>query len=190
MCSFVNDLKAIFVFSKYGMEELVILVDEQDNELGVMPKMEAHLKGVLHRAFSVFLFNDNGELLLQKRASSKYHSPSLWTNTCCSHPRKNETIIAAAQRRLQEEMGISADLSVQFSFKYKAELDQGLIEHELDHVLIGTFNGKPELNAEEAEDWKYISTAELTKEIQKHPNQFTEWFKICLEQTLNSKVNF
>jgi len=189
LCSFVNDLKAIFVFSKYGMEELVILVDEQDNELGVMPKMEAHLKGVLHRAFSIFLFNDNGELLLQKRASSKYHSPSLWTNTCCSHPRKNETVIVAAQRRLQEEMGISADLSTQFSFIYKAELDQGLTEHELDYVLTGTFNGKPEPNEDEAEDWKYISIAKLTKDIQRHPNQFTEWFKICLEQTLNSKVN-
>ena len=173
-------------FQSLRMEEQVILVDEQDNEVGFMPKMEAHLKGVLHRAFSVFLFNDKGELLLQKRASSKYHSPSLWTNTCCSHPRKNETVLAAARRRLKEEMGISTNLKFKFSFIYKAELDQGLTEHELDHVLTGTFNGKPKLNSEEAEDWRYINTSDLTEEIKNNPNEFTEWFKICLAQTLSS----
>ncbi len=167
------------------MEEQVILVDENDVELGLMPKMEAHEKGVLHRAFSVFLFNEHGEMLLQKRASSKYHSPDLWTNTCCSHPRQNETVLEAAHRRLEEEMGISAELNQRFSFIYKAELDQGLTEHELDHVVTGNFSGEPILNPEEVGDWRYISKENLLKELENKPEQFTEWFKICVNQVLD-----
>ncbi len=167
------------------MKEQVILVDEKDQEIGLMEKMEAHQKGLLHRAFSVFLFNSQGDLLLQKRASSKYHSPSLWTNTCCSHPRKNESILDAASRRLQEEMGIQAELQKKFSFIYKAELDQGLTEHELDHVITGIFNEDPIINLDEVEDWKYISITELNLDIKLKPENYTEWFKICLNETLS-----
>lgn len=170
------------------MEEQVILVDPNDKELGVMDKMEAHEKGILHRAFSIFLFNDQDELLLQRRALTKYHSPGLWTNTCCSHPRKGETALQAAHRRLEEEMGISATLSPKFTFLYKAELDKGLTEHELDHVFMGTFNGAPELNKEEAEDWKYIAIPALEADVKERPEHYTEWFKICLEEVLNNQL--
>ena len=134
---------------------MVILVDENDNELGLMEKLKAHRKGVLHRAFSVFLLNNSNQLLLQKRALSKYHSPGLWTNTCCSHPRDNETIIEAANRRLAEEMGISSTMKPLLSFIYKAEFDNGLTEHELDHVVVGNFNGQPSINEDEVCDWKW-----------------------------------
>ena len=131
------------------IEEQVILVDENDTQIGLMPKMEAHEKALLHRAFSVFSFNDSGELLLQQRAADKYHSPLQWTNTCCSHQREGESNIEAGKRRLQEEMGFSCELSEVFSFIYKAPFDNGLTEHELDHVMIGKFNGVPEVNPEE-----------------------------------------
>jgi isopentenyl-diphosphate Delta-isomerase len=135
------------------MEE-VILVNKSDEVLGYMEKMEAHKRGLLHRAFSVFIFNNNGELLMQKRASDKYHSGGLWTNTCCSHPRKHESLSTAAQRRLKEEMGMEVSLSPKFHFIYKSSLDQGLIEHELDHVFFGNSDQTPVLNKAEAEDWK------------------------------------
>lgn len=160
--------------------EKVVLVDEQDNEIGTMEKMEAHEKALLHRAFSVFLFNDAGEMLIQKRASSKYHSGGLWTNTCCSHPRPDETSLNAAKRRLQEEMGISAEIEEIFSFLYRAELDKGLVEHEYDHVFFGKFNGEVQLNMEEAEDYSYVTMEKLEQDLIDHPELYTEWFKIAL----------
>jgi len=173
-------LISIFVL----MKEEVILVNENDHEIGLMEKIEAHEKGELHRAFSIFLFNDQNEFLLQKRASHKYHSPSLWTNTCCSHQRKGESTLEAAKRRLMEEMGITTQVEEKFTFIYRAELDQGLTEHELDHVLIGSFNGTPLFNTSEVEDYKYIGVTELLSDLKSHPERYTEWFKICLEQVI------
>jgi len=169
--------------------EYVVLVDELDNELGLMEKMEAHEKGLLHRAFSVFTFNDKGELLLQRRAFSKYHSGGLWSNTCCSHPRSGETAIDAAHRRLQEEMGFDCELTKVFDFIYKKELDQGLTEHELDHVFIGTYNGETKINPDEVHEVKSIPLDELSTDIVEHPEHYTEWFKICLAETLNHLRN-
>jgi len=166
--------------------EYVILVNEQDEAIGEMEKMEAHEKGLLHRAFSVFIFNDQNQLLLQKRASSKYHSGGLWTNSCCSHPRKNETIEEAGERRLSEEMGFTVPVKRLFSFIYKAELDQGLTEHELDHVLIGRYNDAPNLNPDEVEDWKYVNLNELSNHMKEHPEEYTEWFKIIFDRVRDS----
>ena len=159
-------------------KEIVILVDENDNELGLMEKMEAHQKGLLHRAFSVFLLNDSNQLLLQKRALDKYHSPGLWTNTCCSHPRKSEKVIDAANRRLFEEMGIKSELKPFTSFVYKAEFDNGLIEHEFDHVIVGSFVGQPMINQLEVCDWKWENLDLLKIDLNTNPNDYTEWFKI------------
>jgi isopentenyl-diphosphate Delta-isomerase len=164
------------------MEEQVILVDDRDRPVGVAEKMHAHRQGLLHRAFSIFVTNTQGELLLQKRASSKYHSGGLWTNTCCSHPRPEETTLAAANRRLKEEMGFSCDLCEIFSFTYRAELDRELVEHEFDHVLIGEFNGEPLLNPQEAEDYRWISIDALSTDIVAHPDRYTSWLKICIEK--------
>jgi isopentenyl-diphosphate Delta-isomerase len=164
------------------MEENVILVDEQDQVVGEMGKMEAHQKGLLHRAFSIFVFNDKGEMLLQKRASSKYHSGGLWTNTCCSHPRSSETTEQAAKRRLTEEMGFTCELKKTFSFIYRAELDKGLTEYELDHVFIGTFTENPTPNPEEVEDFKWISFNDLKQQVNSYPEEFTVWFKIIFEK--------
>jgi isopentenyl-diphosphate delta-isomerase len=165
-------------------KEFVILVDEQDQEIGLMEKMEAHEKGVLHRAFSVFVFNDLGQFLLQQRAFSKYHSGGLWTNTCCSHPRKGETVLEAATRRLQEEMGFVVPLETQFSFIYFRELDNDLIEHELDHVVFGKFNGNPAINTEEVASYKYVDKEQLIEDMKANPSNYTEWFKICFEEVL------
>tara|TARA_B100002052_G_scaffold240538_1_gene224813 strand:+ start:310 stop:828 length:519 start_codon:yes stop_codon:yes gene_type:complete len=162
-------------------KENVVLVDKNDNQIGLMPKMEAHLKGILHRAFSVFLVNSQNQILLQKRSANKYHSGGLWTNTCCSHPRDGENIIDAGKRRLFEEMGIKTDLKVAFNFTYKAELENGLIEHEYDHVLIGEFNDSPILNKDEAEDWKWISIEEVGKDIIENEKDYTVWFVIAFE---------
>lgn len=164
------------------MEEQVILVDDRDHPIGVAEKMLAHREGLLHRAFSIFVTNAQGELLLQKRASSKYHSGGLWTNTCCSHPRPEETIQAAARRRLQEEMGFSCQLREIFSFTYRAELDLELSEHEFDHVFWGEFNGEPILNPEEAEDFRWIGINNLRADIQAYPDHYTSWLKICFEK--------
>jgi isopentenyl-diphosphate Delta-isomerase len=161
--------------------EQVILVDELDNEIGLMEKLEAHQKGVLHRAFSVMLFNSKGELLVQKRSVNKYHSGGLWTNTCCSHPRPGETIEAAAQRRLMEELHIDITVSSSHSFIYKAELDNGLTEHEFDHVLSGLFDGKPTMNTAEVEDWRFTSLEKLKLEVNDNPAGFTPWFKLILK---------
>ena len=164
-------------------EEKVILVNEKDIEQGTMNKMEAHEKGKLHRAFSVFLFNDKGELLMQKRASGKYHSPELWTNTCCSHPRPNEDLKSAGLRRLYEEMGIKdAEIKKEFSFIYKEDVGQGLTEHEYDHIFFGIYSGEPKINEHEVCEWKYISLDQLKQEIQINPANYTIWFKILFDK--------
>ena len=164
--------------------ENVILVDENDQPLGQMEKLKAHEQGLLHRAFSVFLFNKKGELLLQKRAKAKYHSGGLWTNTCCSHPRVDEDLLAAVSRRLDEEMGVKANVEEVFSFIYKAVLDKGLTEHELDHVFFGRFEGEPTINLQEVEDFKYISKTDLVTDLDQNPEQYTEWFKIAMPEVV------
>ncbi|MEY3238261.1 MAG: hypothetical protein RI883_2362 [Bacteroidota bacterium] len=163
-----------------NQEIKVCLVDHHDNEIGQMEKLEAHQKGLLHRAFSVLIFNDKQELLLQRRAFGKYHSEGLWTNTCCSHPMPGESNITAAHRRLREEMGFDCELKELFHFIYKAELDNNLVEHELDHVLIGYSSDDPILNKEEAIDFKWLSMDQLKKEIIEHANDFTIWFKLII----------
>ncbi len=163
-------------------EEQVILVDENDNEIGIMPKLEAHKKAVLHRAFSVFIFNDKKELMLQQRAYHKYHSPGLWTNTCCSHQRQGESNIEAGKRRLKEEMGFVTDLRETISFIYKAPFDNGLTEHELDHIMVGYFNNNPTPNTDEVEDWKWMSLNAIKKDIKNQPQYYTAWFKIIFEK--------
>ncbi|MGB2759253.1 MULTISPECIES: isopentenyl-diphosphate Delta-isomerase [Maribacter] len=163
-------------------EEQVILVNENNEQIGTMPKMEAHEKAVLHRAFSVFITNDKGEIMLQQRAASKYHSPLLWTNTCCSHQRVGESNIEAGKRRLQEEMGFQAELKELFSFIYKAPFDNGLTEHEYDHVMLGSFNSEPNINPEEVEAWKWMSPQLVKEDIANNPDDYTAWFKIIFEK--------
>jgi isopentenyl-diphosphate delta-isomerase len=160
----------------------VILVDTDDNELGIMEKIEAHEKGLLHRAFSIFLFNSSGQILLQQRADSKYHSPGLWTNACCSHPGPNETVLDGAKRRLMEELGISTFLTQAFYFEYRTEFTNGLTEHELDHVFVGYTNENPILNDAEAKAFKWISLESLMLDLQNSPDNYTVWFKIILNQ--------
>lgn len=164
------------------MEEQVVLVSENDEVLGLMEKMQAHECGLLHRAFSVFLFNSKGEMLLQRRAQDKYHSPNQWTNACCSHPKADETYLQAAQRRLMEELGIETELTPKFHFIYKADVGQDLWEHELDHVFTGNYEGSFQLNPEEVSEVRYISMQELDNEMKANPENFTEWFKIILEE--------
>jgi len=162
------------------MNDRVILVDEKDSPLGEMDKLEAHQKGLLHRAFSIFIFNDKDELLLQRRARGKYHSGSLWTNTCCSHPRPNESTEEAATRRLKEEMGIETILEKKFDFIYRARLDHSLTEYEFDHVFTGRYNKQPVLNREEASGHRWISIRELRREITRCPEAFSAWLKIAI----------
>ncbi len=164
------------------MEEQVILVNEQDEQIGLMPKMEAHEKAILHRAFSVFIFNDNGEMMLQQRASHKYHSPNLWTNTCCSHQRDGESNLEAGERRLREEMGFTVALKEATSFIYKAHFDNGLTEHELDHILVGYYNGEPLINPEEVSAFKWMKTEDVKNNILNRPELYTAWFKIIFEK--------
>jgi len=164
------------------IEEKVILVNEKDEQIGLMPKLEAHQKAVLHRAFSVFIFNDKNELLLQQRALSKYHSPSLWTNTCCSHQRNGESNIQAGKRRLKEEMGFKTDLQESISFIYKAPFDNGLTEHEFDHVLIGKYNQDPIINETEVASYKWMALNDVKIDIALQPSSYTEWFKIIFEK--------
>ncbi len=163
-------------------EEQVILVDENDNQIGLMPKMEAHEKALLHRAFSVFVFNTENELMIQQRAEHKYHSPGLWTNTCCSHQREGESNLKAGKRRLQEEMGFETSLEEVMSFIYKAPFDNGLTEHEYDHVMIGYYNDIPNINPDEVADWKWMSLDAIKKDMLVHPEIYTEWFKIIFEK--------
>ncbi|KFF00816.1 isopentenyl-diphosphate delta-isomerase [Chryseobacterium formosense] len=164
------------------MEELVVLVNPEDQVLGLMEKQQAHINGLLHRAFSVFIFNEKGEMLLQKRAEKKYHSPGKWTNAVCSHPRNGETYLEGAERRLNEELGIKAELSEKFYFIYKADVGGGLWEHELDHVFTGIYNSDFNLNVDEVEEIRFISLEDLETEMAKNPEEFTEWFKIILEE--------
>jgi isopentenyl-diphosphate Delta-isomerase len=165
-------------------KEYVVLVDADNNEIGVMEKQEAHEKAVLHRAFSVFVFNSEGELLLQQRALSKYHSGGLWTNTCCSHPRAGEATVDAAHRRLMEEMGFDCDLAERFSFMYQTPFDNGLSEHELDFVYTGTFDDTPDINPSEVAAYRWITLEDLIKEVHEYPTHFTSWFQIILKEYL------
>ncbi|MBT8266725.1 MAG: isopentenyl-diphosphate Delta-isomerase [Bacteroidia bacterium] len=164
------------------MEEYVILVDDNDVKIGIMPKMLAHEKALLHRAFSVFIFNDKNELMLQQRALDKYHSPGLWTNTCCSHQRENESNVEAGKRRLQEEMGFETELKETTSFIYKAAFDNGLTEHEYDHVMVGHYNGIPKINPDEVAEWKWMDLEEVKVDIELKPDLYTAWFKIIFEK--------
>jgi isopentenyl-diphosphate Delta-isomerase len=160
-------------------EEKVVLVDPDDNPIGTAPKLQAHLEGRLHRAISVFVFNDRGEMLLQRRAESKYHSGGLWSNTCCSHPRPGEETIAAADRRLREEMGFQTPLEAAFTFLYRAELEAGLVENELDHVFVGTTDAEPMPDPREVDAWRWIDPTDLRRELAEHPETFTAWFPIA-----------
>ncbi|MDG1397329.1 MAG: isopentenyl-diphosphate Delta-isomerase [Polaribacter sp.] len=171
------------------MEELVVLVDENDKKLGLMPKMEAHEKAVLHRAFSVFIFNKDGDLMLQQRAGHKYHSPLLWTNTCCSHQRDGETNLEAGKRRLFEEMGFNADLKELFSFVYKAPFDNGLTEHELDHVMVGYYENEPKINKDEVEAYRWMTLEDVKTDIEKNPQIYTVWFKIIFNESYQKLKN-
>lgn len=164
------------------IEENVILVNTKDEPIGLMPKLEAHEKAVLHRAFSVFILNDKNQIMLQQRAHHKYHSPLLWTNTCCSHQREGESNIQAGSRRLFEEMGFNTELKELFHFIYKAPFDNGLTEHELDHVMIGYYNESPTINPEEVEDWKWMGIEEVQRDIQLRPEEYTVWFKIIFDE--------
>lgn len=166
------------------MSEQVILVNESDVPVGTMEKLEAHRRGLLHRAFSIFIFNDQKELLLQQRAKDKYHSGGLWTNTCCSHQREGETDMQAATRRLQEEMGMVCELQYGFNFLYKAPIDNGLTEHELDHVFFGKSDQLPVINELEVEDFKYLKLDALQQDIALNPHNYTEWLKICLDEVI------
>lgn len=163
-------------------EEQVILVNEKDEPIGLMNKLEAHEKAVLHRAFSVFVLNDKNEVMLQQRAHHKYHSPLLWTNTCCSHQRAGESNIEAGKRRLFEEMGFVTDLKELFHFIYKAPFDNGLTEHELDHVMIGYSNEEPLINKEEVESWKWMKIEDIKEDMSQNPQSYTVWFKIIFDE--------
>lgn len=162
------------------MNENLILVDEHDNPMGKLEKSLVHQLGLLHRAFSVFIFNKAGDLLLQQRADEKYHSPGLWTNTCCSHPRFGEQLVDAIKRRLKEEMGMQCGTHFTFSFLYKVKFANGLTEHEYDHVHFGVTDDKPLSDKSEVKDWKYMSLEKLEKDICNNPENYTEWLKICL----------
>jgi isopentenyl-diphosphate delta-isomerase len=161
------------------MEE-VILVDENDNPIGTMEKMEAHRKGLLHRAFSILVFNSKGQLLLQKRSPKKYHSGGLWTNTCCSHPRPGEDIQNALRRKLKQEMGIDVTPEFSHKFIYKTKLENNLTEHEYDHVYVGRYDGEPDINHDEVEEWRFEDLFRLKESIEKSPEDFTYWFKLII----------
>ncbi len=166
-------------------KEQVILVDENDTEIGLADKLDAHRRGLLHRAVSVFIFNDKKQLLLQQRAETKYHSAGLWANTCCSHPRQGEENVATAERRLREELGFDCDLKEVFSFTYKVRLNNELWEHEFDHVFIGNFNpllGEVFPNPEEVQKIRWEDVGTIRKEIEQTPRDFAPWFPICFEK--------
>lgn len=162
--------------------EMVILVDQNDQQVGLMEKMEAHEKAVLHRAFSIFIFNSKGEMLLQQRAFHKYHSPGLWTNACCSHPREGETLEQSTARRLEEEMGMQCQITKAFDFVYKADVGQGLTEHELDHVFLGETDQQPSINPDEVASWKYMKLEDLHQDMKSNPENYTVWFKIAFNE--------
>ncbi len=167
------------------MEDHVILVNRDGDQVGTAGKMAAHRSGDLHRAVSVFLFDERGRVMLQKRAAGKYHSAGLWSNTCCSHPRPDEDVADAARRRLREEMGIDCELEEVFSFVYHAPLDNGLIEHEFDHVFFGSYQGSPELNPEEADDWAWMEMAALSADVRERPEVYSFWLAACLDHVIS-----
>ena len=171
--------------AKRSREE-VVLVDESDQPIGIAEKIAVHRNGALHRAFSVFVFNSSGELLLQRRTSTKYHSRNLWSNTCCGHPRPDESIERAARRRLKEEMGFDSTLTPLFKFLYRAKLEDGLVEHEYDHVLVGRFEGVPTPNPKEVSDWKWIELNALKTDLKEHPDRYTYWFRISIDRVQQS----
>ncbi len=166
------------------MEEQVVLVDASDNVTGVAGKMSAHRSGKLHRAVSVFVFDADNRLLLQQRASTKYHSGGLWSNTCCGHPRPEEDSISAASRRLREEMGVECELSKAFSFMYRATFMNRLIEHEYDHVFFGRYDGVPALNRNEADDWKWMEMTKLDADVKQNPDAYSFWLAACLDKVV------
>lgn len=165
----------------------VILVDESDRQIGVEDKLTAHQKGAkLHRAISVFVFNGKGETLLQRRAMAKYHSKGKWANSCCSHPMPGEEVADAARRRLFEELGIECPVKEVFSFLYRADVGDGLFEHEYDHVFFGRYDGKVEANSDEVMDYDWVSLSHLKKEIEERPDDFAPWLRICLDKVMRS----
>ena len=174
------------------MQEHVILVDHTGREIGTQEKIQAHREGNLHSAFSIFIFNAVDELLLQRRARTKYHSAGLWTNTCCSHPRPGESYYNAARRRLNEEMGFDSELTGLFSFIYRIQLDNNLFEHELDQVFIGHYNGQPTPNPDEVDDWKWMNISALKQDVQEAPENYTYWFKLTLDRVVEQyqKISF
>ncbi|HYC41303.1 MAG TPA: isopentenyl-diphosphate Delta-isomerase [Chitinophagaceae bacterium] len=167
------------------MEPNVILVDEEDRPVGVASKSEAHRDGLLHRAFSVFIFDREGKMLIHQRAADKYHSGGLWTNACCSHPRPGEETLDAARRRLVEELGISADLSFLFSFLYQSELGEGIWEHEFDHVFVGEYEGPLEVNAGEVSDHRYESMENVRQGIEETPEKYSTWFRLAFPKVFD-----
>ena len=167
-------------------EEKVILVDKNDNQIGLMPKMEAHINGVLHRAFSIIIFNSDGKILLQKRASTKYHTPNLWSNTCCSHQREGEDNIKAGKRRLDEEMGFVTELYNFDKFVYKVKFANGLTEHENDHLMLGVYDGDPKPNPKEVDEWKWIDIDNLYIDMKTNPDSYTAWFRIIMNNYYES----
>ena len=169
----------------------LILVNERDEPIGEMEKMEAHRVGVLHRAFSVFIFDEQGRMLLQQRSLTKYHSPGLWTNTCCSHPHPGEDTLQSATKRLNEEMGFKTTLSPLFTFTYRAEFENGLIEHEFDHVFVGRYSGEIFPNSDEVMAFRYETLEQIASELHQQPEKFTAWFRIAFPKinTLNRWVN-
>lgn len=166
------------------MEEKLILVDEIDNQVGVEDKLKAHQEGKLHRAFSIFIFNSQKELLLQKRSSNKYHSPNTWTNTCCSHPRPGETIEEASHRRLKEEMGLDTELKEIFSFTYRHEFEDGLVENKFDHALIGVYDGEVSFNQNEVEEIMWVRENKLKEMVKNNSQTFSVWFLLSYEKVL------
>lgn len=170
------------------MADDIILVDKDDNQIGTGEKMEVHRKGTLHRAFSVFVWNDQGHLMMQQRALSKYHTPGLWSNTCCSHPKPGEETIEAAKKRTQEEMGFTCELEEEMCIIYRSQFDNDLIEHEYDHVLFGRYNGEPNINPAEVNAWKWISINDLLNDVKANPDNYTVWFKIILDRLRNENV--
>jgi len=167
---------------------MLVLVDADDHEIGVVDKMIAHRAGTLHRAFSVFVFDRFGRLLLQRRALDKYHSGGLWSNTCCSHPRPGERPIDAAHRRLQEEMGFDCDLTGGFAFTYRSDVGNGLVEHEFDHVFVGQFDGDPSPDMSEVHDWTWRAFDEVRSDVNARPSLYTVWFRVALERLRNASL--
>ena len=163
------------------MEERVILVDARNRQIGTMEKLEAHKKGLLHRAFSIFIFNSNGEMLIHQRAKTKYHCGGLWTNACCSHPRPDEKIAEGLRRKLKQEMGFNTELQKAFDFTYRSELKNGLVEYEFDEVFIGIYNGDIHPNPEEVEAWKFLEMRDIKRDLELNPNRYTPWFRLLFD---------